>query len=241
MKPVMLTLLVALAAAIALAQTNGGPSRPSQLPAQPAGGRSVPVAVPVGGGVPYGGWGYTGGGTVAGNAMNGMASVISSAGSYNQATSEAAINMTQAQKAAIQNDQLYANTYFEMRATNRAARAAERNPRPTMEQLVRIAQQGAPRPLPPGALDPVSGGVAWPELLKTADYDPQRTELNELFAKRAELGGLGFSDQTKARQAVDGMFATLKGQIRSVPSGDYAASRSFLDSLVYVVAKTDLD
>jgi hypothetical protein len=236
----MLTLLIALAAAIALAQTGTAPDRPTQLPAQRPGGRSVPVAVPVGG-VPYGGWGYTGGGTAAGNAMNGMASVISSAGSYNQATSEAAINMTQAQRAAIQNDQLYANTYFELRATNRAARAAERGPRPTMEQLVRIAQQGAPRPLPPGALDPVSGGVAWPELLKTADYNPQRTELNELFAKRAELGGLGFSDQTKARQAVDGMFATLKEQIRSVPSGDYAASRSFLDSLVYVVAKTDLD
>jgi hypothetical protein len=236
----MLTLLIALAAAIALAQTGTAPDRPTQLPAQRPGGRSVPVAVPVGG-VPYGGWGYTGGGTAAGNAMNGMASVISSAGSYNQATSEAAINMTQAQRAAIQNDQLYANTYFELRATNRAARAAERGPRPTMEQLVRIAQQGAPRPLPPGAVDPVSGGVAWPELLKTADYNPQRTELNELFAKRAELGGLGFSDQTKARQAVDGMFATLKEQIRSVPSGDYAASRSFLDSLVYVVAKTDLD
>jgi hypothetical protein len=136
---------------------------------------------------------------------------------------------------------LYANTYFEMRAANRAARAAENGPRPTMEQLVRAAQQGAPRPLPAGSLDPVSGGVAWPELLKTDDYDPQRTELNELFAKRAELGGLGFSDQTKARQAVDAMFATLKGQIRSVPSDQYVASRSFLNSLAYVAAKTDLE
>jgi hypothetical protein len=167
--------------------------------------------------------------------------MISSAGSYNLSTSEAAINMTQAQKAALENSQLYANTYFEMRATNRAARAAENGPRPTMEQLVRIAQQGAPRPLPAGALDPVSGGVAWPELLKTADYDPQRSELNELLAKRAELGGLGFSDQSKVRQAVDGMFATLKGQIRSVPPDDYVASRSFLNSLVYAAAKTDLD
>jgi hypothetical protein len=229
-------LLVALAAAISLAQTSTTPDRPAQLPAR------VPVPVPVGGGVGYGGWpGYSGGGTAAGNAMNGMASVISSAGSYNLSTSAAAINMTEAQRAAIQNSQLYANTYFEMRAANRAARAAENGPRPTMEQLVRIAQQGAPRPLPAGALDPVSGGVDWPELLKTADYDPQRTELNDLFAKRAELGGLGFSDQTKARQAVDGMFTTLKGQIRSVPSDQYVASRSFLNSLVYAVAKTDLD
>jgi hypothetical protein len=232
----MFALLTALGAAIALAQTGGIPDRPTQLPAR----APVPVGVGVGG--YYGGWpGYGGGGTAAGQAMNGMASVISAQGSYNQATSEAAINMTQAQRAAIQNDQLYANTYFEMRAANRAARAAERGPRPTMEQLVRAAQQGAPRPLPAGSLDPVSGGVAWPELLKTSDYDPQRTELDELFAKRAELGGLAFSDQTKARQAVDGMFATLKGQIRSVPSDQYVASRSFLNSLVYAAAKTDLE
>jgi hypothetical protein len=232
----MFALLTALCAAISLAQTSGTPDRPTQLPAR------TPVPVPVGGGAYYGGWsGYAGGGTVAGGAMNGMANVISSAGSYNLSTSEAAINMTQAQRAAIQNDQLYANTYFDMRAANRAARAAERGPRPTMEQLVRIAQVGAPRPLPTGALDPVSGGVVWPELLMTADYDPQRTELNELFARRAELGGLGFSDQTKARQAVEGMFATLKGQIRSVPSDQYVASRSFLNSLAYAAVKTDLE
>jgi len=170
-----------------------------------------------------------------------MANVISAQGSYNLSTSEAAINMTQAQRAAIQNDQLYANTYFEMRAANRAARAAENGPKPTMEQLVRIAQENAPRPLPSGALDPVSGGVAWPELLRTADYTPPRTELDELFAKRAELGGLGFSDQTKARQAVETMFATLKGQIRSVPSDQYVASRSFLNSLASAAAKTDLE
>ncbi len=236
MKPAMFALLTALCAAISLAQTGAVPDRPTQLPAR----TPVPVGVGVGG--YYGGWpGYSGGGTAAGQAMNGMASVISAAGSYNQATSEAAINMTQAQRAAIQNSQLYANTYFEMRAANRAARAAEKGPRPTMEQLVRIAQQGAPRPLPTGALDPVSGGVAWPELLKTADYDPQRTALDDLFARRAELGGLGFSDQTKARQAVDGMFATLKGQIRSVPSDQYVASRSFLNSLAYAAAKTDLE
>jgi hypothetical protein len=149
--------------------------------------------------------------------------------------------MTQAQRAALQNDQLYANTYFEMRAMNRAARAAEKGPKPTMEQLVRIAQQGAPRPLPTGSLDPVSGSVAWPELLKTADFDSQRTELNDLFAKRAELGGLGFADQTKARQAVEAMFATLKEQVRSVPPDQYVVSRSFLNSLSYAAAKTDLE
>ena len=67
--------------------------------------------------------------------MNGMANAISAKGNYNLSTSAAAINMTQARKNHIQNQQLAANTYFQMRAMNKAATAAERGPPPTMEQL----------------------------------------------------------------------------------------------------------
>ena len=93
---------------IALAQTgspgSGGYSPPYQ-PAVPAPSTSNQ----------YGGWGgYSGGGTVAGSAMNGMASVISAKGNYNLSTSAAAINMTQAQKNSIQNRNLATNTYFQM-------------------------------------------------------------------------------------------------------------------------------
>jgi hypothetical protein len=96
----------------------------------------------------YGGWGYEGGATTAaGSAMNGMASVISSAGDYNLSTSAAAVNMTQAQKQYIENRQSATNAYFEMRAANRAAREAERGPRPTVEQMARIAQAGVPKTL----------------------------------------------------------------------------------------------
>ena len=94
---------------IALAQTgspgSGGYSPPYQ-PAVPAPSTSNQ----------YGGWGgYWGGGTVAGSAMNGMASVISAKGNYNLSTSAAAINMTQAQKNSIENENLATNTYFQMR------------------------------------------------------------------------------------------------------------------------------
>ena len=89
--------------------------------------------------------------TAAGSALNGMASVISAKGDYNLSTSAAAINMTQAQKNEIQNQQQWTNTYFKMRATNKAATAAERGPTPTMEQLAtngpgRRAQAARPQP-----------------------------------------------------------------------------------------------
>ena len=64
----------------------------------------------------YGGYGG-GGGTVAGNALNGLGSAMSAAGSMHLANSAAAVNLTQAQKNEIQNRQLGASTYFQMRET----------------------------------------------------------------------------------------------------------------------------
>jgi hypothetical protein len=190
----------------------------------------------------YGGWGYEGGATTAaGSAMNGMASVISSAGDYNLSTSAAAVNMTQAQKQYIENRQSATNAYFEMRAANRAAREAERGPRPTVEQMARIAQAGVPKTLDAYQMDPVSGKLRWPNTLQSDTFETARTDLDQLLAKRATNGALGYTDQTKVRENANEMFAQLKTQIREIPPQDYTASKQFLQRLVYATCKTDLD
>jgi hypothetical protein len=217
---------------MALAQT--GTSQTS-APYQPA----VPAASTVNS---YGGWpGYSGGTTAAGSAMNGMASAISAKGDYNLSTSAAAINMTQAQKNEIQNRQQYTDTYFQMRATNKAARAAEAGPNPTMEQLVRYAKEGAPKPLSPSQMDPINGRINWPAALQEDSFASQRSEVEQLFAMRAKYGGLGYSDQMKVRQTIDAMFHELKAQIRQIPPPDYVASREFLQSLSYAATKTEME
>jgi len=73
-----------------------------------------------------------------------------------------AINMTQAERNEIQKRQLATDTYFEMRATNKAARAAEAAPRPTMEQLTASPSKAPPKPLAPGEWDPTTGKLIWP-------------------------------------------------------------------------------
>ena len=210
---------------------SGGTSPPYQ-PAVPA-----PSTVSA-----YGGWpGYSGGGTVAGSAMSGMASVISAKGDYNLSTSAAAVNMTQAQKNEIQNRQQWTNTYFDMRATNRAARAAEAGPPSTMEQIARMAREGVPKPLSPSQVDPVSGRIDWPSALRQTNFDSQRNEVDQVFVARARYGGLSYSDQITARQAIDGMFDGLKEQIREMPPPEYIACRGLLQSLSYAATKTDLE
>ena len=133
--------------------------------------------------------------------MNGMASVISAKGNYNLSTSAAAINMTQAQKNEIENRQQYTNTYFQMRATNKAAREAEAGPPPTMEQIARMAREGVPKPLGPSQMDPVTGQINWPDALQDDSFASQRGEVEQLFATRARYGGLSYADQMKVRKS----------------------------------------
>jgi hypothetical protein len=219
-----------------LAQTGTAPyPGQTQAPYQPA----VPPPSTIN--AYGGGWSDSGGGTTAaGSAMNGMANVISAQGSYNLSTSAAAVNMTQAQKNEIQNHQLYTNTYFDMRATNRAARKAEADPAPTMEQIARMARDGAPKPITTNEWDPITGKVNWPTLLQQDMFTPQRTDLEQILAKQANYGKLGYSDQMQARQTIETMFTELKSQIKTVPPQDWVASQSFLRSLIYATTKTVL-
>jgi hypothetical protein len=169
-----------------------------------------------------------------------MASVISAKGNYNLSTSAAAVNMTQAQKQEIQNHQQYTNTYFAMQATNKAAQKANQGPQPTMEQLARIARDGAPKPLTSDQFNPTTGTANWPALLQQDQFTSQRTELEQLLAKQAKYGTLDYSDQMKARQTIETMFTGLKAQIKDVPPQEWAASQTYLKSLIYGMTKTDL-
>ena len=193
--------------------------------------------------MPYGGWpGYTGGATAAGSALNGMASVISAKGDYNLSTSAAAINMTQAQKQEIQNRQQWTNTYFDMRSTNRTARAAERSPRPTMEQLVRMAHEAAPKPLSPGQMDPVNGRLNWPSALQQAQFRcPTRASWISFLPRGRSTAASTMPIRLAVRQTVDAMFDELKTQIRDIPPQDYAGCRNFLESLTYAGSKSELE
>ena len=90
-------------------------------------------------------------------------------------------------------------------------------------------------------MDPTTGRIAWPPLLQIHRYDAPRTTVDEIFAKTARYGAMDFSDQMKARQAIETMFATMKTQIRDVPVADYTGSRDFLGSLKYYTCKNWLD
>ncbi len=243
MKAMFMILFAAIGVAVAMAQTNPSQYHPSGGTAPSTYQPAVPVAPQVyGGGSTYGGWGYggggaAGGGALTGAAMQGMASVVNAKGNYNLSTSAAAMNMTQAQKQEIQNWSSFTNTYFDLRATNRKARADERGKSLTEEQLNRIAQAGAPKPVTAQQVDPVSGRIAWPDALQLDPFREHEATVEAAFVERAKYGTMPWQEVQNVQAATNAMLDDLAGMIRDMPSGDYMLAKRFLQSLAYAARK----
>jgi hypothetical protein len=230
-----LALFTACLMTVSLALGQGQSSAPPFQPAVPP-----PSIGGFGGGM---GFGYGGGGvgsTVAGSAMTGMANAISAKGSYNLSTSAAAVNMTQAQSQEIKNHQQYTDTYFDMRATNKAARAAEEGPRVTAEQVARMAHEAAPKPLSPGEMNDVTGKLNWPAALQMDTFATDRKKLEELFVSSSQIGSMNYTDQSKARVIINDMNKLLKAQVKSIPGPVYVTCKKFLEGLMFTAAKCHL-
>jgi len=170
--------------------------------------------------------------TAAEGYARGVGNVISAAGQYNVATSQANINNQTATSMAIDNQMKWTNTYFEMRKVNRDARAAERGPTATTEDWVRWSKMAQPKRLNSVALDPISGKITWPPVLELEAFAAYRRPIEEFYAHRAAAGvSAGFSDVLALQNTTSAMTEELKKHIRQVPTGDYLTARNFIDSL----------
>lgn len=211
------------------------------------------VAVPVVGGYGLYGYGYGnslygyapygyrgpyvagwGGGTVAGNYLQGRAAVIQSQGQYNYLTALAAKEAAEARAKHLENESTRVRTWFELRKLNADFRAAERPPQATKEQLVKLASIGVPDRPAQHQFDRASGVILWPETLSGDEFAAQRAELEKLFGQRvAGNFGVGSALYQGVSQTVAEMKGTLKDHIRELSPTEYIGARKFLDSLGY--------
>jgi hypothetical protein len=175
--------------------------------------------------------------TVGESYARGMSDVIRSRGQYNLDTSAAAINASQARSNEIKNYADATNTYFEMRAANKAYRQKERGKRATSEDWVRWAKEGAPKPLSPGDFDPVTGKIHWPVTLREDAFAKYREQLDALFAKRASSEALTVQDFIEVDKLTKALLEDLKAHVKEVPAHLYIASKEFVKSLAYEVRR----
>ena len=149
------------------------------------------------------GWGFNNGvgSTAAGSYLGGLGMAIRAQGQYNLMTSEAAINLQEADRRAMENQINWTNTYFEMRRINQAYKESQRGPRPSHSDWVRLAQDAAPKRLQSSARshhrpDHLAGGLAG------RSFRQDRADLEQLFAQRAATdGAMGLDNYSKIRAA----------------------------------------
>lgn len=185
----------------------------------------------------WGGFGFNRGGyasTAGQAAAYGMSEMMRAQGYENLQNSEAAKNWQEAKTLDIQNKMRWTETYFEMRKTNRDARAAEAGPPVTQEQAIRMAKMSAPPRLGSTQLDPVTGHIEYPMVLQDDIYKPYREELNGLFAKRAATGGsIQYTEYQAIQSTVSKFVDALKEHVNKYPAGEYGRARTFLNSLAH--------
>jgi len=187
------------------------------------------------GGYGMGGWGGMGWASTAQQGADmGMAAVVRAQGYANLKNSEAAKNWEEAKTMEMQNRLRWSETYFEMRRTNREARAAEAGPPITQEQAIRLAKMAAPARLTSTQLDPVTGHIEYPMILTSDIYEQYRKQLDSLFSQRAASGGsLTYDDFRTIQDTVSQFIDTLQEHVSEYAAGDFGRARNFLDSLAH--------
>ena len=180
------------------------------------------------------GWGGFGNyASTAGQAADyGMSAMMRAQGQQNLSNSEAANNWEDAKTKDIQNRLRWTETYFEMRKTNREARAAEAGPPITQDQAIRNAKSRTAPRLASTQLDPVTGHIEYPMLLTQESFAEYRDRLDSLFAQRAATGGsIQYSEYQEIQVTVNQFIEALKSRVADFPAREYGQARVFLDSL----------
>ena len=162
-----------------------------------------------------------------------QATLVTAYAGANKTNAEAAQAWEQARGLALDNEVKYAKTFYDKKALYRADKALAQGPKTrTAEDYLRIARAGAPQRLAEDQLNGLNGAIAWPSLLMSEEFEPERTRLNELFEKR-----LDYPQDSQVvkdvKQAVEEIGGKLLQMVRNSDQTEYAKSKKFLRSLAF--------
>jgi hypothetical protein len=165
--------------------------------------------------------------------MQGMSTVIRSAGEYNLATAQAGVSYEEARSKYLDNNKKWSENYFQMKERRQALEVQQREiSKHSNEALNAAAKSSLPRTLGPNLLDPVTGQITWPDVLQGSEFADLRKQLEQQFELRAKTSNTAGTTQ-KIHAATQEMSSILRREIEKVPANEYIAARKFLDGLDY--------
>lgn len=185
----------------------------------------------------YGYPGFYGGGyaSTAGEGFAiGMADCVRAAGMATLMTSMAASNVEDARSKYIDNQMKATQGYIDRQRMLQSYQSSLRKPPPTAEQLYRLAQQGLPSALSASQLDPVTGDIKWPVVLRDEQFDSYRESTQNFFHEAvANPHTFSYGSYNQLQQGSSDCLALLKSRIKEFRPNDFIEAKKFVDSLTY--------
>ncbi len=180
-------------------------------------------------------WSYVGhSSTLQEGYLRGAAAAIQSVGQANYLNSIAAVNLQEANRQAIENQNTYIRNTLQNRELVQQYRERYRPRAPTKEEWQRVTEASLPDRLKPDQFDPITGQLVWPHILRTDEYRPFRERVDVLFSNRApDNSGDGSPSQRELASLIDAMKMLLKSNIKTVTLSQYSSAKWFLKSLDY--------
>ncbi len=156
---------------------------------------------------------YNSASTAAEGYANGISNVISAQGQKNVSDSQAAINLTQARSAQIDNQVKSVNAFWEKNEIYSQHQQAEFAQIQQQRQFY-LSRHGLTS-LTPEEFDRATGAVNWPKVLDQKQYDQYRVVLDKLMKQRAYAGALT-SDEYMAVTAANKDWRAMLAKQRGV-------------------------
>ena len=154
---------------------------------------------------------YNNASTAGESYSRGMSGVIQAQGQRNLSNSQAAINMTDARSAQIDNQVKSVNAFWEKKDIYNQ-RQQQEFAQIEQKRSAYLAKHGLGT-LTSEEFDRTTGQIAWLKVLEQKQYDPYRNTLDELLKKRAYQGALTgdeYMQATAASKEWRAMLATQK-------------------------------
>jgi len=169
----------------------------------------------------------------AGAYLQGGGELLRGSGEGEYWRSLGAINREQARRLYIENRQQAAETYFNMKRLNRAAREELAAPRATAQDLSRYAKDRLPDVLSEQQYDRENGVVTWPLVLLRKEFAADRELIDALALQRSSSNVVAPEVNAELAAATNAMLGTLRAEGTEFHSTDYITAMKFIKSLNY--------
>lgn len=164
---------------------------------------------------------------------HGVADIIRSTALANAINAQARTQHLHADRLQMENSVEYLATRLQRKQINRESRFGHLHERGARVAAAKLAAARVAGPqVAQHRVDPVTGRVAWPMLLRSSYFDKARAPIDLVFHQRSESGSINPDHFLPMRDWIERIECELKANVAYYEMQDYLEAKDFLRGLM---------